>query len=466
MLRTLLPLTLALLVPDPAPLRGGIPWEADWAAARERARTENRVVFLAVNMDGERANDRLAKEVYREKAVVALAERTVPLVASAFAHGSGVCPRFGGLRCAEHQQVDIRARDEVLQPDADGFVVAPQHVFLAPDGAVLLSVPYEVTADELEWCLAEALRKHDPEAEVRTSSGARPPKRLVMDGLAPTEGAAGPGPPTREEVLELLREIKKGTVEDRGSAVRRILTADEDEAREFAIQELRRSGGGGKRGGGGGATSNEAGSGPWARQEALVRQIGRLSPPSWWVVIEEFAGNGDEDLRAEVAAALEQLQAPESKRLVATALRKERVPALEGAWLRALASVAPEDRASFAALEKAIRKHKEGLVRVQALVGLGWLAPSEERNALLLEFLGGEREELARAAALGLALTREADHLEVLKARLEGAAPGLAGDLEAAITVLEKGSLEPLGAPVANLCRDEVPRERFFGMRR
>jgi hypothetical protein len=287
-----------------------------------------------------------------------------------------------------------------------------------------------------------------------------------MDGLAPTEGAAGPGPPTREEVLELLREIKKGTVEDRGSAVRRILTADEDEAREFAIQELRRSGGGGKRGGGGGATSNEAGSGPWARQEALVRQIGRLSPPSWWVVIEEFAGNGDEDLRAEVAAALEQLQAPESKRLVATALRKERVPALEGAWLRALASVAPEDRASFAALEKAIRKHKEGLVRVQALVGLGWLAPSEERNALLLEFLGGEREELARAAALGLALTREADHLEVLKARLEGAAPGLAGDLEAAITVLEKGSLEPLGAPVANLCRDEVPRERFFGMRR
>ena len=125
MLRALLPLTLALLLPDPASTRGGIPWEADWAAARDRARTENRVVFLAVNMDGERANDRLAKEVYREKAVVALAERTVPLVASAFAHGRGVCPRFGGLRCAEHQQVDIRARDEVLQPDADGFVVAP-----------------------------------------------------------------------------------------------------------------------------------------------------------------------------------------------------------------------------------------------------------------------------------------------------------------------------------------------------
>lgn len=465
MLRALLPLTLALLLPDPLPAGGGIPWEADWAAARERARTEDRVVFLAVNMDGERANDRLAKEVYREKAVVALAERTVPLIASAFAHGSGTCPRFGGLRCTDHQQVDIRARDEVLQPDADGFVVAPQHVFLAPDGAVLLSVPYEVTAEELEWCLAEALRKHDPEAEVRTSSGARPPKRLVMDGLAPAEGAGGPGPPTREEVLELLRELKKGTVEDRGSAVRRILTADEDEAREFAVQELRRSSGGGKRGGGG-AASNEAGSGPWARQEALVRQIGRLSPPSWWVVIEEFAGNGDEDLRAEVAAALEQLQAPESKRLVATALRKERVPALEGAWLRALASVAPEDRASFAALEKAARKHKDGRVRVQALVGLGWLAPSEERNALLLEFLAGEREELARAAALGLALTREAEHLEVLKARLEGAAPALASDLEAAVTVLEKGSLEPLGAPLASLCRDDVPRERFFGMAR
>ena len=475
MLRLLLPLALASLLPatsGPHPeaeasvaTRGGIPWEEDWAAAKARALEEGRVLFVAANMDGERANDRMAEDVYREKAVVALAERTVPLVASAFAHGKGTCPRFGTIRCEHHQQVDIRAREEVLPADADGAVVAPQHVFLAPDGTVLLSVEYEITAEELEWCLGEALRKLDPEAEVKLSGGARPPKRLVVDGVAaPGETAS---PPTRDEVLELLRELKKGRMENRDAAVRRLLTADEDEAREFAVQELRRSGGGGRRGGGGGGASrNEAGTGPWARQELMVRRIGRLSPPSWWVVVEEFAGNGDEDLRAEVAAALEQLQAPESKRLVAGALRKEREPTLEGAWLRALASVAPDDKGSLAAVEKAVRKGKESTVRIQGLVAAGWLAPGEKRDALLLEFLGGEDDSLARAAALGLALTREAEHAEALTARREGASEALVADLEAALQVLEKGSLEPLGEPIARLCRDDVPRERFFGFSR
>ena len=212
MLRLLLPLALASLLPatsGPHPeseasvaTRGGIPWEEDWAAARARALEEGRVLFVAANMDGERANDRMAEDVYREKAVVA-SRANRALVASAFAHGKGTC-RSSGPSCEHHQRVDIRAREEVLPADADGAVVTPQHVFLAPDGTVLLSVEYEITADELEWCLGEALRKLDPDAEVKLSGGARPPKRLVVDGVA----AGRPPAPTRDEVLELLRELK------------------------------------------------------------------------------------------------------------------------------------------------------------------------------------------------------------------------------------------------------------------
>ena len=45
-----------------------IPWEGDWAVANERSTKENRVLFLAVNMDGERANDRLAEKVVADLA--------------------------------------------------------------------------------------------------------------------------------------------------------------------------------------------------------------------------------------------------------------------------------------------------------------------------------------------------------------------------------------------------------------
>ena len=43
-------------------------------------------------------------------------------------------------------------------PDSSGAVIAPQHVFLGGDGSVLLSVPYEVSSLELQWCFGEAWR--------------------------------------------------------------------------------------------------------------------------------------------------------------------------------------------------------------------------------------------------------------------------------------------------------------------
>ncbi len=126
-----------------------IAWEPQREAALARARAERRVVFVAVNMDGERACDRLAEKVYRDKTIVALASATVNLIASQPSHTAGdkACARFGTIPCTAHQTVDKWVRKEVLVPDAEGYVVAPQHVFLDSKGAVILSVPYDVTPD-------------------------------------------------------------------------------------------------------------------------------------------------------------------------------------------------------------------------------------------------------------------------------------------------------------------------------
>lgn len=457
---------------------GDITWEGDWAAAKARSASETKVLFLAVNMDGERANDRLANKVYHDKRVVELAGFTVPVIASAHEHSSRTCNRFGTVECSQHQSIDIRVREELLPKDEGGFVVAPQHVFLGPSGDVLLSVPYEINAAELEWCLVEAIRRVDPESKIQASAKARAPKRLVDGGMAATEGGDNASPATLEEVLELMEQVRKGSVKDREAALRRIMTADEEEARKFISQELRapgggRGGGGGGRGGrggggggGGGTGRNEAGNGPWAQQEKLIRTIGRLSPSSWWVLIEEFALSKDEDLRSECIAALEQLQAPESVKLIQTGLRKEKDERLEGNWLRALASCAPSDTKVASKILKLAKKDKSHAVQCQAILALGWLTPSEQRTELLSELLQGDEPDLAEAAALAAGLSRE----EVTKQMLESHADKAEGDIKAAIdaslSVWEKGSLEPLGPLIHDAMNDDVPRERFFGFPR
>ena len=149
--------SVLLLLPLPVrPVAGAadIDWQPSYETALLRAADEDRVLFVAVNMDGERANDRTADKTYHDKTVVGLSEHTLNLVASLSEHAKPdrTCPRFGDVTCADHRRVDIDVRENVLAPDDEGYVIAPQHVFLKPDGEVILSVPYEISAAELEWC--------------------------------------------------------------------------------------------------------------------------------------------------------------------------------------------------------------------------------------------------------------------------------------------------------------------------
>src|SRR4029453_13038776 len=128
---------------------------------------------------------------------------------------------------------------------------APQHVFLGPDGKVLLSVPYEISAAELAWCFATALQQATPELKLALPPQARMPRRVVLGGVYdPANGEAGAAPPTHKEVEELIKELRKGRMDkDMVGMMMRLLLSDDPDAMEFIELELKGSDGGGRGGG-------------------------------------------------------------------------------------------------------------------------------------------------------------------------------------------------------------------------
>ena len=478
--------------PSPAPRVADIEWRASREAALEEAKASNRVVFLAVNMDGERANDELADKTYAQKSIVGFSLLTVNLVASAFEHSSGKCSRFGGITCADHMACDIWARESILQKDEEGYVIAPQHVWLAPTGEVLLSVPYAVTEGELEWCFGTAISMNDPNADVKLSSKARAPRRLVKGGVAKpdTVGPAGSGALTRDEVLALIEEVKRGlNPEQRARAVQRIMTADEPEAIEFVRTELRSGGGNARGGGGGGGRGGRGGGGGGGgrnsedRRPAHLRTMGTVSPSSYWEIAAEYLDDSILEVRAEAVVALEMLAAPDSVRVLQSALKKEKDDTVRKNILRALGTAGATDKKVHAALEKAVLKEKDEIIRRNATLALGSLAQSASVDALLTEILADEeRTHRERAAAVcAMALTRRAEWLELLRPALRAAQAAEAGEipegepegfvptddllaaLQAAVQLLEGGDLSVLKDAVTAAGRDTIPRERWFG---
>ncbi len=458
--------------------KGGITWDPIYEDALARAASEKKVVFIAVNMDGERANDRMVKEMYKEKSILELSTSTINLIASNSTHSQGdkTCKRFGGVSCPEHRRVDVSVRGSVLKPDAEGYVIAPQHVWLGPDGAVILSVPYAISVPEMEWCFVTALRTLDPGFQFKLSSGARAPRALVMGDVAETQAAGqrGSAPPTREEALELLDEIKRGGRSggrggwaEREQNIRRLVQADEPEAREYVLTHLRAAAGGRWGGGGGGRGSGEGEEGQQRpdRRATLLRWIGEVSPPSYWEVCAEFISSGEDVLRKDAVVALEQLAAPESLKVIRSAVKKEKDPMIRKNLYRALGTAGNADKGVRKILLKEATDKRNELWRLNSIIALGFLAPDEDVDELLRVTFEEKEGPDQVAAVLSMAITRNTDWLEVLKAKEKDAATSeeLRETLKTSIEILEGGPLWKLVPDVKQVASDEIVRRRSFG---
>ncbi|MBI5362834.1 MAG: hypothetical protein HZA53_06620 [Planctomycetes bacterium] len=117
-----------------------IHWERSFEDALALARTTDRPLLVAVNMDGESAGERIVREEYKDPAFVASTRAFVCVVASFFRHtprdhdddGRRIaCPRLGAVTCGEHMALEPLLYDKFLS-DADR--VAPRHALVLQDG--------------------------------------------------------------------------------------------------------------------------------------------------------------------------------------------------------------------------------------------------------------------------------------------------------------------------------------------
>lgn len=470
---TLLPLFLAFAA---APGANDIQWQTSFEKTLERAASEKKVVFLAVNMDGEKANERMLEKVYVDKAILELSKRTLNLAASAAEHASAdkPCPKFEGLHCLDHRKVDTAARKEILKSDSQGLVVAPQHVFLAPDGKVLLSVPYEVSARELEWCFVTALQKADPAAKIAMPESARMPRRVITgDVHDPKQSLTGAHvPPSKKELVELIATLKKGTLDgpERIATFARVLMSDDPEALDFTQDELRSGGmgagaGGGMGGGGrGGGGMGARGGGGTEKHRLMLHAIGAVSPAAYWKLVVEELDDHDATIRAEAAVALEGLAVPESTRALQTLLQKEEDPTVAKEMLRALGATGAADPKVRAFLVKQAKTEKNELLRLNAVLALGACDPDPDVKSALEVLLakGSDKERTAAACAAGL--SRDESWIPKLDAAAQAAQDETSKKvLQTALAVLKGAPVRSLREAVVRIGGDKIQRERLFG---
>ena len=98
------PVTVTVDIPAGAGDGPQIDWVGDWKEAFRLAKQAGKPVMVCINSkDGEQANERAAKNTYRDPWFVPMTRRFVMMVVSVREHAAeGVCPRFGKVTCEQH----------------------------------------------------------------------------------------------------------------------------------------------------------------------------------------------------------------------------------------------------------------------------------------------------------------------------------------------------------------------------
>lgn len=363
--------------------QASIHWTPSFDDALAAAKAENKVLMLAFNMPGERANDELVADHYKDVTLARLSLHTVNVFCSVAAEA-----RVPGVTPAQQQAAEQKARLQVLQIGPGEDVIAPQHVFLDQNGTVLSSVAYRVTKGELEWAWVDAIRKVDPKFEWQPSPGARAPGRL---GFGAVERGQNRTPPTKAQVADALKELKKsrgGMLRNLG-AVELLMRSDEPDAIAFIDATLK--------GIPGGFVAN------------ALETIGQISPKAYHAVVTPYLGDRNEDVRYAAAAAIEHLAEPKALAATMKQWKVEKVDRVRGRLLRALASSAPTDKETIAQIDKVLAKEPSADVRAHAVLALAMVEDKAKVHEGLALALRDKSAKVRATVAFALASRREAD---------------------------------------------------------
>jgi len=390
-LRVLIPLLAA------STASAQIQWARSLDDALTEAKSKNTAVFVALNMDGERANDQMVEDHYRDSILVKLSANTVNLFCSANVHGNGRCKRCKGTTCSIHRANDYQVRRKILKVDGETSVVAPQHLFLSPDGEIIHSASYFITKGELEWLWAQAIQSVQPEFKWTPSDRYRAPASMRKGGADKTP--LDQKPPTKEEVEQALKDIKNATsnfgsggggdirgqmrqwakrMENTQKNSRILIRSDDKRALDWGKTSLRSYG---------------------RFRESLIRDIGKFSPHPWAKLIEESLEDKSDGVRKTTIIATGQIANPKSASKLRKVLKKEKEEALQGQILRALAACSPANRSTIRAIAKAAKSNKSELVRAHAVVAAGKLEDRDAVTEILQVALQDESSKVRSVAA-------------------------------------------------------------------
>lgn len=429
---------------------GAIEWSPSYEEALARAAAEGRVVFVAYDHEDEGRCNYFLEKLARDKDVVALAERTLNVPVSLETHRkSGKCPRFKGLTCDDHRRSEAALRGAIVPENKHGVVAFPQYLWLDGEGKVLYSVPYELDREGLIWCFVAALRRAGVEDAPELPEGVRPPRRLLVGDVYRPQDVDQLGRGLTEDELETLFKSMKSSIFGMANyeGRLRVLFTDEPSAVDYARVEL------------GGAASLMGGE----RLTQIIHTIGEISPPSFWKALLDFEKMKNEEIRAEIAVALEQLATPQAAKLARSAFGREKDERLRPLWLRALAACDGADAGTRKKVLELCDAAGESRMRASATIALGYLAPHPDVRERLAAGLTDLSGELRVAAACAMALSRDEGYLEPLSRAVEVCAEGSEKEvLSRALQALRSGGLERLEEDVARVTGSDVSRRRIF----
>ena len=428
-----------------------IQWRADYEGTLELAKEERRVVFVALLVDGEARCEAFNKDVYSDKAVAQLAERTLNVVASSGRHKKkGPCKLFSGVECIDHQRADTTAREKLVARNDLGVASVPQHLWLNPDGEVLLSVPFEMTSKEIQWCFAFAHWRLDPSSTFDLPDGARAPRRLVFGASHRQADGSTPGRGLIESELQDELNTLKGSFwnEGRIGTWLRVIFTDDERAVRTIQTEL-----------GTGALT-------WGGVERLNQAldvIGEWSPASFAPLLLDYVKHRDAQVRRHTAVALEQMGAAETVSAIKKSLSKEKDRSAEKCWIRALGACGYDDKGVRKLLLKKAKSDKEAELRINATLALGWAGGDDAVVELLEAKLTEEDEKEVVAALCAAAISRHPLWIPKLEKFAKKAPEGrVRSTCESALTVLRGASLTAIESEVRLVGGDDLPRGRIF----
>jgi HEAT repeat protein len=291
----ILVLGLGLLPGDPQ-----IAWETDFDGALKAAKADGKPLFIAFIMDNETANDEIAKNHFHDKEIVEQSKNFHPLICSVGIHGktsTDICPRFGVIPCASHQNIEQRARGAYIQSSQAS---APQFIFVKPDGeTILVRSVWAIGPAELLKKMKLALGYHD------ASKAGDEVKRQ------------------REEVDRLLALADDKNAVRRASALASLSTLDDPRIMEFLAKQTAE-------------TVDEP------RRIEAVDAMGKRGNAKSLPVLLKLLVSGSAQMRNHATIALEKLGMMEAGPGLYAALKKEQKDNVKSNLCRALAVCDPE----------------------------------------------------------------------------------------------------------------------------